>query len=140
MRVNLFNRWHSNNNTSNEHRTTTKAQRNGNKKSKRKFPLESSLSLSLFLGPGLFLFHFGAFAFDAKLVCCSWVRLPLVNFYFRFIQICNFVFYSLAIAILLLLLLVARGDASRQQLFLDEINRKNPSDERSQVWIWSARR
>lgn len=40
MRVNLFNRWHSNNNTNNNSNEST---RNENKKSKRKFPLESSV-------------------------------------------------------------------------------------------------
>lgn len=146
MRVNLFNRWHSNKNTNKNSNESTL--RNENKKSKRKFPLVSSLCSLLFSVQSLvlFLLHLEAFAVDAKLVCCSWVRSPLVNFYFRFIQICNFVFHPLAIAILLWLLFgpiagTQRTDSNyfwMRMRWIENIQRRNEYG--SRVWILSARR
>lgn len=144
MRVNLFNRWHSNKNTNKNSNESTL--RDENKKSKRKFPLVSSLFVCSFPSLVLFLLHFEAFAFDAKLVCCSWVRSPLVNFYFRFIQICNFVFHPLAIAILLWLLFgpiagTQRTDSNyfwMRMRLIGNLQRRN--EYRSRVWILSARR
>lgn len=134
---------------------TTKAHETRIRNRKRKFPLESSVCLFVrqlsFSLPHSFsisiVFHFEAFVFDAELVCCSWVRLPLVNFYFRSIQICklciSFICDSHTFRCDAWILLFKRT-ANRQQLFLVKMKPKmwgkGERIYRSQVWVLSPRR